>query len=131
MRSFSWYSDNNADLALRPLAHIGIKEQAYFTLLMTCLANTVETRQGDPATKFDNVHEMEVAYYGNRLYCTYNDDEQAEHNYGSTIVYSKYFIDYRRFLQRPYYFTQQASTEKLPNEDRQVFTLKAMLLQHE
>ena len=59
--------------------------------------------------------------YGNRLYCTYQEDDEgsvkAEHNYGATSVYSKYFTDYRKFLQRPYHFAAKALTEKSPDEE--------------
>ena len=41
---------------LRPLAHIGIKEQTILTLVMMCLANEVETQQGDPSTDYEEVH---------------------------------------------------------------------------
>lgn len=112
-----WQPKNADSLSLRPLAHIGIKEQTFFTLLLMCLANKVETEQGDPATDFKDVHEKGIVNYGNRLYCTYSDEGQAEHNYGATTIYSKFFIDYRKFLQRPYYFAQQHSTEKLPEEE--------------
>lgn len=112
-----WQPVNGDDLSLRPLAHIGIKEQTYFTLLMSCLANLVETKQGDPETTLEKVHEKEVVNYGNRLYCYYHEDGTAEHNYGATNLYSKYFVDYRNFLKRPYHFAQQQSTEKLPDEE--------------
>lgn len=108
---------DSSELSLRPLAHIGIKEQTYFTLLMTCLANTVESKQGDPTTDYEQVHEKGVVNYGNRLYCTYDDEGNAEHNYGGTTIYGKYFVDYRKFLQRPYHFAKKASSEKLPSEE--------------
>ncbi|MFW1955160.1 RNA-directed DNA polymerase [Acinetobacter guillouiae] len=124
--------NSQKELSLRPLAHIGIKEQTFFTLLMMCLANQVESEQGDPSLEFDKVHvnddkeeagkivrgtRARVVNYGNRLYCTYDENGKAEHNYGATTIYSKYFVDYRKFLQRPYYFAQKQMTEKLPNED--------------
>lgn len=111
-----WQPEPTKKLSLRPLAHIGIKEQTYFALLMSCLANIVETKQGDPSTALDEVHEKRVVSYGNRLYCTYVDGK-AEHNYGGVTVYSKYFADYRVFLQRPYYFARQQSFEKSHDED--------------
>lgn len=126
------HKNSQNELALRPLAHISIKEQTFFTLLMMCLANQVETEQGDPSLDFSKVHintdkeeagkiirgtKAKVVNYGNRLYCTYDENGKAEHNYGATTIYSKYFVDYRKFLQRPYYFAQEQMTEKLPNED--------------
>ena len=112
-----WQPKSTDDLSLRPLAHISVQEQTYFTLLLMCLANQVETKQGNPATEYEQVHEKRVVNYGNRLYCIYDEDGQAEHNFGATTIYSKYFTDYRRFLERPYYFAQQQVTEKLPDED--------------
>lgn len=112
-----WQPKDGTALSLRPLAHIGIKEQTVFTLLMMCLANKVETLQGDPSSEFAKVQDKKIVSYGNRLYCIYNDEGQAEHNYGATTLYSKFFIDYRRFLQRPYYFAQQLKSEILPDEE--------------
>lgn len=111
------------DIVLRPLAHLGIKEQTFFTLLMSCLANIVETKQGDPATPFEQVHEQGVVSYGNRLYCEYDDDGNAWHNYGATTIYSKYFADYRRFLRRPYYFCNKYQTEKPTGNDIYIFEI--------
>ncbi|MGQ1438412.1 reverse transcriptase domain-containing protein [Acinetobacter baumannii] len=120
------------NFTLRPLAHIGIKEQTFFTTLMMCLANEVETIQGNPSLPFNKVHldsefekkdtihkkiKPQIVNYGNRLYCTYDENGVAQHNYGATTIYSKYFKDYRNFLQRPYYFAQKYITEKLPSEE--------------
>ena len=41
-----WEPLHLEDLKLRPLAHIGIKEQTIMTLVMMCLANEVEALQG-------------------------------------------------------------------------------------
>ncbi|MBE0508482.1 MAG: hypothetical protein IBX50_17480 [Marinospirillum sp.] len=106
-----WMPKNAQELKLRPLAHIGIKEQTIMTLVMMCLANEVEAQQGDPAADYKEVHEKKVVSYGNRLYCTYSEDGKAEHNYGATTLYGKYFTDYRKFLQRPYYFAHESLSE--------------------
>jgi len=115
-----WTPEEPDKIKLRPLAHIGIKEQTMMTLVMMCLANDVEAKQGDPSTAYENVHEKNVFSYGNRLYCTYFEDEKgvvAEHNYGATTIYSKFFTDYRKFLQRPYYFATKSLAEKSPDEE--------------
>lgn len=116
-----WKPREPNNLKLRPLAHIGIKEQTIMTLVMMCLANDVEALQGDPTTDYADVHKKNVVSYGNRLYCTYREDSEgkltAEHNYGATTIYSKYFADYRKFLNRPYYFAAKALTEKSPDEE--------------
>ncbi|MBU1465765.1 MAG: hypothetical protein KJ609_11860 [Gammaproteobacteria bacterium] len=103
-------------LKIRPLARISIREQSVMTLLMMGLANKVETAQGNPDTPFNDVHEKGIVSYGNRLYCQYQEDGQASHSYGATTIYSKYFIDYRRFLERPYYFATQQLDEISPDE---------------
>ncbi|WP_018404068.1 RNA-directed DNA polymerase [Marinobacter gelidimuriae] len=119
--------DGDKDLLrLRPLAHIGIREQAIMTLVMMCLANEVESMQGDPSTDYENVHEKGVASYGNRLYCRYKDDK-AEHSYGATTTYSKYFTDYRKFLERPYHFARKELQEK--SEEEEVYLLELDLSQ--
>ncbi|GGX69041.1 RNA-directed DNA polymerase [Saccharospirillum salsuginis] len=103
-------------LKLRPLAHVGIREQSIMTLVMMCLANEVESAQGDPSTDYKKVHDKKIVSYGNRLYCRY-DGDNAEHSYGATTTYSKYFADYRLFLQRPYHFAQKELVEKSPDEE--------------
>lgn len=117
----TWAPIEANDLKLRPLAHIGIKEQTMMTLTMMCLANDVEALQGDPSTKYEEVHDKNIVSYGNRLYCTYSEDSEgnlnAEHTYGATTTYSKYFTDYRKFLQRPYHFASKALPEKSPDEE--------------
>jgi hypothetical protein len=40
--------------ALRPLAHVSLKDQVVAAAIMLCLADRVETRQGDPRGKFRN-----------------------------------------------------------------------------
>lgn len=126
-----WEPETPNDIKLRPLAHIGIKEQTIMTLVMMCLANDVEALQGDPSTDYDEVHEKKVVSYGNRLYCTYSEDSEgnlaAEHNYGATTIYSKYFTDYRKFLQRPYDFAAKTLSEKTP--DKEVYLVELDLSQ--
>ena len=103
-------------LKLRPLAHMPIREQSLMTLLVMGLANKVETIQGNPETSLDEVHEKNVVSYGNRLYCQYNEDDEANYSYGATTIYSKFFVDYRKFLDRPYHFATQQLGEVSPDE---------------
>lgn len=42
-----WRPVDPAEVSLRPLAHISIREQTMMTLVMMCLADTVETQQGE------------------------------------------------------------------------------------
>ncbi len=100
---------------LRPLAHINIRDQTIMTALMMCLANQVETEQGDTSTKFSEVHEKGIISYGNRLYCKFYGAE-ADFNWGNSTTYSKYFFDYRQFLARPAYFGGEALQSKTSGE---------------
>jgi hypothetical protein len=113
-----------ADLAfsLRPLAHMPIREQSMMTLLMMCIANQVETRQGDPNTDLELVHDKKVVSYGNRLYCRYDEQDKADHSYGGTTTYSKFFVDNRKFLERPFHFAQKARDEL--DEGHEVFIIE-------
>lgn len=116
-------TEKPADIAfsLRPLAHMPIREQSMMTLLMMCIANQVESRQGDPSTELELVHEKKVVSYGNRLYCRYDEQGNAEHSYGGTTTYSKFFVDNRKFLERPFYFAKKARAEL--DENHEVFIL--------
>lgn len=101
---------------LRPLAHIGIKEQTIFTSLMMCLADTVETLQGDSTTIFDEVHSKRVVNYGNRLFCQFTDNK-AQFSWGNSTTYSKFFVDYRKFLERSRHFGNIALSQRMPSEN--------------
>lgn len=92
------------------------------TLVMMCLANTIETKQGNPDTSYDIAHKKGIVNYGNRLYCQYIDDK-AEHSFGATVTYSKYFTDYRKFLNRPYYFASKTQGEIAPDESVYIIEL--------
>lgn len=86
---------------LRPLAHVTLRDQVVATALMLCLADRVETLQGDPrgeVTDFDG--RIRVSSYGNRLFC---DSFQGElrHRWGSEKLYRAYYQDYQKFLARP------------------------------
>ncbi|MEG0868595.1 MAG: RNA-directed DNA polymerase [Hafnia sp.] len=117
-----WLPCDEKELTLRPLAHIPIAEQTIMTLVMMCLANTIETKQGNPDTSYDIVHQKGIVNYGNRLYCQYIDDK-AEHSFGATVTYSKYFTDYRKFLNRPYHFASKAQGEISPDESVYIIEL--------
>jgi len=86
---------------IRPLAHVSLEDQVAATALMLCLANRVETLQGDPRCSIDKKKDRKkVVSYGNRLFCdNYNDE--LKHRWGSSKLYRGYFQDYRKFLARP------------------------------
>ena len=86
---------------LRPLAHVDISDQVVATALMLCLANRVETKQGDPRKSIRSLSSRkEVISYGNRLFCDANNG-QLHHRWGSSNLYRGYYQDYRCFLSRP------------------------------
>ncbi|MCF5715088.1 RNA-directed DNA polymerase [Pseudomonas tremae] len=88
--------------ALRPLAHIGIKEQTVATAVMLCLANCIESSQGDTSLEPAAALDSKVYSYGNRLFCTWSDDHRsARFAWGNSDTYSRYFQDYQRFAERP------------------------------
>ena len=86
---------------LRPLAHVSLADQVVATALMLCLADRVETLQGDPRQPLDDQESRrQVVSYGNRLFCDAIDGE-LRHRWGSAKLYRAYFQDYRAFLARP------------------------------
>lgn len=100
---------------LRPLAHVGIRDQTLLMALMMCIANKVESVQGDTSTSFSDVHAKRVSNYGNRLYCHFAGKE-AFFSWGNSTSYSKYFSDYQKFLSRPLFFGGEALQQKIHNE---------------
>lgn len=89
------------DKKLRPLAHVSLVDQVVTTAVMLCMANHVETLQGDPTlsiTKSGN--RKKVISYGNRLFCD-STERGLHHRWGSSKLYRQYFSDYKTFLERP------------------------------
>ena len=86
--------------ALRPLGHVSLEDQVVATALMLCLADRIETRQGDPREEIHNqASRKKVVSYGNRLFCDRISGE-LRHRWGSSKHYRSYSQDYRRFLSR-------------------------------
>ena len=86
---------------LRPLAHVSLADQVVATALMLCLADRVETLQGDPRRPVrDQESRRQVVSYGNRLFCDAMGGE-LRHRWGSAKLYREYYQDYRTFLSRP------------------------------
>ena len=110
---------------LRPLAHVSLADQVVATAIMLCLADRVETTQGDPRQQVrDQETRRRVASYGNRLFCDAIDG-QLRHRWGSAKLYRAYHQDYRTFLSRP-----QVAAESLPpTEGQRVYVVHADLRQ--
>jgi hypothetical protein len=98
-----WEPVNLRDTAtqLRPLAHVCLKDQVAATAAMLCLANRVETIQGNPSAPIMEVgNRRRVISYGNRLFCDARGP-QLFHRWGSAKLYRAYYQDYGSFLSRP------------------------------
>jgi hypothetical protein len=89
---------------LRPLAHLGIREQVASTAVMLCLADCIETAQGDPTSPVGPARARKVFSYGNRLHCSWVGTDyraRARFSWGNSETYSRYFRDYQKFIDRP------------------------------
>lgn len=90
----------SSDLAqkLRPLAHLSIRDQTLATAVMMCMAEAVETAQGNT---FGNdvlaMREQGVVSYGNRLQCNWVEQpgarSRARFSWGNSRTYRQYFQD--------------------------------------
>ena len=110
------------DITLRPLAHVNLRDQVVATALLLCLANRVETAQGDPTLQLNDKNTLQqVSSYGNRLFCE-NVGEQLHHRWGARKLYRSYFSDYRTFLSRSEFF---ANKVKVKNKKRHVYIVHA------
>lgn len=91
---------------LRPLAHIGIREQTIASAAMLCLADCVESAQGDTSA---DTFTHKVYNYGNRLFCSWDTSRRvARFPWGNSNTYSRYFQDYQNFVDRPLKMAQKA-----------------------
>lgn len=87
---------------LRPLAHIGIRDQTVATAIMLCLADCIESIQGDTSLPAEKAAEKGVFSYGNRLYSSWSKDHTvASFAWGNANTYSRYFQDYQKYVERP------------------------------
>lgn len=106
-----WEPDGGlkATAKLRPLAHVSLEDQVLATAVMMCLADRVETLQGDPR---DSIEKTDVrkrtTSYGNRLFCD-GDSAGLRHRWGSTKLYRAYYQDYQKFITRPEIVAQQTT----------------------
>lgn len=84
---------------LRPLAHVTLRDQVAATAIMLCLADRVETIQGDTRHSTSPKQRRRVVSYGNRLFCD-STGGVLRHRWGSGKLYRAYYQDYRTFLSR-------------------------------
>lgn len=93
------YRRNNPPL--RPLAHLMVRDQTWATAAMLCLADVVESAQGDcGGNSYQAARSKNVYSYGNRLLCDWKDGK-AWFRWGNSQTYRKFFTDYQKFLKRP------------------------------
>jgi Reverse transcriptase (RNA-dependent DNA polymerase) len=84
---------------LRPLAHATVRDQTLAVALMMCLADIVETAQGDPRWKLDEARARGMVSYGNRLYCEASKGHLC-FRWGNSGLYRQFFQDYVAFINR-------------------------------
>ena len=120
--------DGAKSVRLRPLAHVTLTDQVLATALMLCLANRIETHQGDPSSRRSPISDKDsrkrVLSYGNRLFCD-ADEGKLFHRWGSAKLYRAYYEDYRTFLSRP--IVAAESSQAL--DERSVYVVHADLRQ--
>ena len=92
---------------------------------MLCLADRVETLQGDPRRPArDQESRRRVVSYGNRLFCDAMGEE-LRHRWGSAKLYRAYYQDYRSFLSR-----SEVAAESIPAaEGNRVYVVQTDLRQ--
>ncbi|NYT24315.1 reverse transcriptase [Alcaligenaceae bacterium] len=115
-------------LKLRPLAHLSIRDQTLATAVMMCLAEAVESAQGDTTgTDVAAMRASGVVSYGNRLHCTWatNADirPRAQFSWGNSRTYRQYFQDYRTFLARPRRICAELTPQLQPRRELFVVSL--------
>ena len=97
-----WRPNDAKEVDLRPLAHVSLRDQVAATAVMLCLADRVETLQGDPRPRSDKEKAWNsVISYGNRLFCDSDGGGGLQHRWGSSKLYRSFSIDYRSFIGRP------------------------------
>ncbi|MBD3265165.1 hypothetical protein GF373_00715, partial [bacterium] len=99
---------------------VALDDQVLATAMMLCLADKIETKQGDPRLDITDLsNRKKVISYGNRLFCDEekeNDIEYLVHRWGSSKLYRGYFLDYQQFLKRPNTVAKKYSREKNKND---------------
>lgn len=95
---------------LRPLAHLSVRDQTFASTVLLCLADAVETKQGNCSLNFSNARSRHVYSYGNRLVCDWNDSV-AWFRWGNSEMYRKFYTDYQNFLQRPLELGREAKSQ--------------------
>lgn len=115
-------AEDDSRPVLRPLAHLGIREQTVATAAMLCLADCIESAQGNTTLSAEEALAAGVFSYGNRLYCRWSaDNKRAHFSWGNATSYSRYFQDYQQFVERPNVLARKVESE---HGDAAVFIVK-------
>lgn len=121
-----WAPDDANDPAdrLRPLAHVDLADQVLGTAMLMCLADRVETLQGDPPGRQNHSQTPSpVISYGNRLLCDGSEGgAKLSHRWGSQKLYRAYSVDYANFVSR-----SQLAAETLREGPRQAIVVHSDL----
>ena len=108
-----WWPAKGQEVKLRPIAHVSLEDQVLATAIMLCLANRVETLQGDPRKSISGEKSRNVRSYGNRLYCDVDETTgELQHRWASQKLYRAYFQDYQAFVARPDLLASEQSTKE-------------------
>jgi hypothetical protein len=84
---------------------------------MLCLADCIETAQGNPAWSPEVALANDMFSYGNRLYCNWEvQGRRARFSWGNANTYSRYFQDYQQFVERPAVVARRVDSEMLDGE---------------
>ena len=104
----SWSSpectNENTLLELRGIALADMKTQINFTAILMCIAEAMESLQKRIKTDLADLLSADFYSYGNRLksiWVNEEDNEKAIFQSGSSLLYEKYFHNYKLFLDRP------------------------------
>jgi hypothetical protein len=95
-----WRPKKGERQRLRPLAHLSIRDQTIATAFLMCVADIVETAQGNPEWDFVKCREKGMVSYGHRLMVDGADD-LLSYRWGNAVYYRGYYQDYQSFIRRP------------------------------
>lgn len=98
--SDGWKPKDPEEFRIRPLAHLSIRDQTIAMAVLICLANIVESEQGDPRLPLTVANQKKVVSYGHRLVTRW-DRDAAHFQWGNAKLYRQYFEDYQNYVRRP------------------------------
>lgn len=116
-----WKSSKPEELEMRPISLIPIDLQVKLTSAVMCIAEAIESIQGDIKNETEDIINSQNSSYGNRLMCIWNNEngkDKAIFHAGSSELYEPYYKNYNNFLKRPfkiakYYSSCMSSSNKI------------------